>query len=285
MEKENKDTVESSSDEESGSDEELESDEASPRQPKSKKKSAKATTVPGKKKKSAVDLSTNTESRPEKAPASQSKGKQKAKSEQKGTGVPLAPYKKKKSAEELTIEARRINPEGVRVINRNIFDSAQVLAGYSGLPGTADLKEVLDSIKALLLSFENLRKQGFGIPDWSATSQVQVKVIFKTIQERCQHKCWKAVQGHHSAGLEGSTLQTLGSPEADVRPGRVHSHIVCRPAGTPRPVPGDRAASRAGSRFWLLRGCEDAALGASFWEQVSKSGSGQAVQISHVGPF
>ena len=185
--KENKDIVESSSDEESGSDEESESDEepepdqAPPRQPKGKKKSAKAT-VPGKKKKSAVDSSADTESSPEKAPASQSKGKQKS------TGLPPAPHKKKKTAEEVAIEARRTNPEGVRVIDRNIFTSAQVLAGYLGLPATADLKKVLDSIKALLLSFENLRKQGFGIPDWSATSQVQVKVIFKTIQEDASEK-------------------------------------------------------------------------------------------------
>ena len=186
--KENKDTVESSSDEESGSDKESESDKAPLRQPQGKKKSTKATAAPGKKKKSAVDLSTNTESSPEKVPASQSKGKQKAKGKQKSTGVPPAPHKKKKSDEELTIEARRINPEGVRVIDRNIFDSAQVLAGYLGLPGTADLKKMLDSIKGLLLSFEKLRKQGFGIPDWSATSQVQVKVIFKTIQEDASTK-------------------------------------------------------------------------------------------------
>jgi hypothetical protein len=55
------------------------------------------------------------------------------------------------------MEARRINLKE-SVIDRKIFDSAQVLAGYLGLLGTADLKKVLDSIKALLLSFENLRK-------------------------------------------------------------------------------------------------------------------------------
>ena len=61
------------SDRESGSDKELESDGALPRQPQGKKKSVKATAMPGKKKKSAVDLSTNTESSLEKVPVSQSK--------------------------------------------------------------------------------------------------------------------------------------------------------------------------------------------------------------------
>jgi hypothetical protein len=34
-------------------------------------------------------------------------------------------------------------------------------------------------------------KQGFRIPGWSATSQVQVKVIFKTIQEDASKKVGK----------------------------------------------------------------------------------------------
>jgi hypothetical protein len=130
-------------------------------QGKGKKKEIKVPSA-SYKKKITVESSTDTKSRPKKTPISQSKGKSKS--------IEALPalQKKKKSAEELAVKARRFNPEGVRVIDRNIFNSAQVLAGYLVLPDTAELKNVLDSIKPLLKSFDKLRQQGFNIPDWSA---------------------------------------------------------------------------------------------------------------------
>jgi SNF2-related domain len=96
--------------------------------------------------------------------------------------------RKKKTQVEVAADARRYNPEGVRLIERNTFENAQALAGYLGFPDTDGVKTLLRALNPLLLSFDRVRAQGFGIPEWSERSQVQTKQIFKLLREEGNDK-------------------------------------------------------------------------------------------------
>jgi hypothetical protein len=97
--------------------------------------------------------------------------------------APTTPRKKKKASEGATALARQHNPNGVRIVERNTFENAQSLAGYLGFADTDGVKALLQSLNSFFLSFDRLKAQGFGIPDWSERSQVQTKQVFKLLQE------------------------------------------------------------------------------------------------------
>ncbi|PYV87779.1 MAG: hypothetical protein DMG90_16790 [Acidobacteria bacterium] len=91
--------------------------------------------------------------------------------------------RKKKSQQEITAWARQQNPAGVRIIERNTFENAQALAGYLGFDNTDGVIALLHSLDSFFHSFDRLRSQGFGIPEWSERSQIQTKQIFKLLRE------------------------------------------------------------------------------------------------------
>jgi hypothetical protein len=117
------------------------------------------------------------------------------------------------------------------------------------------LKKVLDSIKKLLLSFENLRKQDFGIPGWSATSQAQVKVIFKTIQKGASEKVGGLCNAAIPLDLEDRCFKRWDPLKQTFALAVYTAALFAILQAHPRPIAGDRAASSAGSRLlWAHRG-------------------------------